>query len=290
MLLLALLKTYGSPMDLGPLDDDDKWLVDRFRERHPNEINAICELAPLRKQNAWVDPLLLNLFNIVATYGRRLSDDEDYSGLVLQSIRSAEAAAQNFDSVVDGIMKMDITHIRQILFFAQRLHPEFFGKNGVMDFYRALNEFNSMMAALSAAIKLGTGTFDRPRGRGRPPSPYTRPALELIELWEFITAEKPSLSTGWMIKKVPTPKKLDIERPKGGNHVETKQSSTEFIRLSLRMIKPEISDSEVFTAIKKALKVRDEGRRFFERASHDPLLRWLMGGRRPRLKTLGKKL
>ena len=74
------------------------WIA--FRERHPNEINAICELAPLRKQNAWVDPLLLNLFNIVATYGRRLSDDEDYSGLVLQSIRSAEAAAQNLHSLL----------------------------------------------------------------------------------------------------------------------------------------------------------------------------------------------
>jgi len=223
MLLLALLKTYGSPMDLGPLDDDDKWLLERFREMHPKEIDGICKLAPLQKNDAQVDRLLLELFNIVAIYGRRLSDSEDYSGRVLQSIRSAAVAAQNFGSVVDGIMKMDIRHVEQILLFAQKIHPQRFAERGVLDFYRTLNETHVIIEVLAGAMKVATGTSDRPRGRGRPTSPYTRPALELIELWEFITAEKPSWSTGWIIKKVPTPKKLDIERPKGG--IMSKRSS-----------------------------------------------------------------
>jgi hypothetical protein len=54
------------------------------------------------------------------------------------------------------------------------------------------------------------------------------------------------------------------------------------------MIKPDISDSEVFTAIKKALKVRDEGRRFFETASHDPVAS-LVDGTRASTKDARKK-
>jgi hypothetical protein len=77
---------------------------------------------------------------------------------------------------------------------------------------------------------------------------------------------------------VPTPKKLDVERPKGGQpRYETKQPSTEFVRLGLRMIKPAISDSEVFTAIKNALKVRDQLSELTEATQKEPWFRLLTG-------------
>jgi len=84
--------------------------------------------------------------------------------------------------------------------------------------------------------------------------------MQLMEAWEVFTAEQlwGEDSPVWVVKPVPTPKKLDVNDRK----VVTKQPSTEFIRIALRMINPAITDAQVFTAIKNARSLRDEAYEF----------------------------
>jgi hypothetical protein len=88
----------------------------------------------------------------------------------------------------------------------------------------------------------------------------------LIQLWEHVTAER--LQEGpqiLRIKQVPTPKK---------NEGIVDQSSTEFVRITLQMISPGITDSQVFTAIKHALQTQGE---FYELLPSDVDLAKTMG-------------
>src|SRR6185503_16435053 len=150
--------------------------------------------------------------------------------------------------------------LQKVLFIARESFRQQLEIGNVSSFLRMLNDFKALMLTLHAAIILGTGISGVSKGKGRPPSPYVEPALELIQVWESLTATRYAEDSPlWLMKRVPTPKKLEISEPKGKDQKYlTKQPSTEFILIALRMIDPKIKDAEVFTAIKKALAERDE--------------------------------
>lgn len=83
---------------------------------------------------------------------------------------------------------------------------------------------------------------------------HVLPAIELIQLWEHVIAQKSQKgSQTCTIKPVPTPKK---------NAGIIDQPSTEFVRIAFQMISPGIKVSKVFTAIKHALRVQMEFYKF----------------------------
>ena len=174
---------------------------------------------------------------------------------------------------MDGLAKMDIEQLQMVVVIASEIFPQPLEKRDVRAFLRLLHDFQALMLTLHAAIKLGTGISELPKSKGRPSSPYVQPALELIQVWESLTAtpycEDSPLE---VIKRVPTPKRLEVKDRK----YLTKQPSTEFILIALRMINPKIKDAEVFTAIKNALaegdKLSDFVRRKLRRRPPNSLL------------------
>jgi hypothetical protein len=243
----------------------------------PAELKEVCNLSQLRLDPRLIDPFLLQLGTIIYRHRNRYSTN-DYFDRVEQFIRSTNAAADNIDLVIECFGKMDIAHINSVLSVAIEIFPRpFFEKQDLEGFFRLLGDIRVLMMTLNVAVKIGTGVSGAPRGKGRPPSPYMLPALELIEAWESITAKKLGEDSPVMlIKRIPTPKRLDTSGPKDKERqFETKQPSTEFIRLALRMIKPDIKDSEVLTAIKRALKLRDTMYDFVRSKPPKSLLRQL---------------
>ena len=234
-----------------------KLQLDQLRADFPQEVEQICNLRPLRSSPHPVDDLLLKLCEIVHFGRRRLG--KQHVDLVVQTIRSSNDAAANIAQVIDGLAELDIEQLQNILFIAREVTPQPFEKRDLSAFFRLLNDYRALMLTLYAAIKLGTGISDVPKGKGRPSSPYVQPALELIEAWEAITATRYCEDSPLeVIKRVPTPKRLEASGPKGKDQKYlTKQPSTEFISIALHMINPNIRDAEVFTAIKNALRERD---------------------------------
>ena len=235
----------------------EKIQLDQLRYDFPREVERICNLEPLRSSPHLVDDLLLTLGKIVVFARRRL--DEQHIARVEQAIRSSNDVAANIAQVMNGLAKLDIEQLRMVLVIAREMVPQRFGKRDMSAVFRLLNDCQALMLVLPAAIKLGTGISGLPKGKGRQSSRYVQPALELIDVWEFLTATRYREDSPLeVIKRVPTPKRLEASGPKGKDQKYlTKQPSTEFISIALHMINPNIRDAEVFTAIKNALRERD---------------------------------
>jgi len=245
--------------------------LDILRADFPEEVQQICNLPPLHDRPHFIDDLLLKVSDIVYLGRRRL--DGNHVNCISQSIRSSNAAAADLENVVKGLTELDIEQLQAVLFIAKEVFPRpFFEKEDLKGFFELLGDFRVLMLTLYAAIRLGTGISDEARRRGRPRSPYVQPALKLIEIWESVTSElMRDDSSVWVIKRIPTPKKLDTSVPvKGFN---TKQPSTKFILITLRMINPKIKDAEVFTAIKNALALREKWYDFVRRKPPESFLR-----------------
>ena len=185
--------------------------LDQLRADFPQEVEQICNLEPLRSSPHLVDDLLLKLDKIVVFARRRL--DKQHIARVEQAIRSSNDAAAKIAQVMDGLAKMDIEQLQSVLFIAREAFRQPLEKRDVSAFFRLLNDFQALMLTLHAAIQLGTGISELPKGKGRPSSRYVQPALELIDVWEFLTAtpycEGSPLE---VIKRVPTPKRLEVAK------------------------------------------------------------------------------
>jgi hypothetical protein len=238
----------------------DKLRLAEFKAEFPNEVAQICNLAPLQAKPDLLDDFLLKVVNIVGLGRRRL--DKDHVERIIKSIRSSKDAADKIPAIAEALGEMDAGELGNVLSIATEVFPRPFFKNqDPMGIFRLLRDFHNLLLTLHAAIQLGTGIDERPPGRGRPSSPYVQPTLKLIEAWEVITAEQSWNDLPLLrVKDVPTPKRLDVRDQK----IVTKQPSTEFIRIALRMIDPNIKDAQVFTAIKNALSLRGEINEFIK--------------------------
>ena len=259
---------------------DTEWPLEVLRKEFESEIKEICKLKPLQKNPRLIDELLPPLAAILHAYRGRFLDTE-YFQRVEECVRSVKAAAKNIQHFSETFLRMDGNHTDIAMTFARRFSPQFFRENydlpgiRVGALLRMLVEIGVLLQTLAAGVTFATGISDAPRKRGRPSSAYTQPAYDLILLWQFWMAEKDASGFG-TVRPTPTPKRLDKLDPKiDEEHFGTKQPSTEFIGQALRMIDPKIKTSEIFTAIKKALKLDDRWDEFIRSEDGKKLLRLL---------------
>ena len=138
------------------------------------------------------------------------------------------------------------------------------------DYIELLNQLSSMihtMRVLTVALPIATGVSGNKRGQGRPPHPYFAAAMEMISLWEIVTAESkppPYNPDVFYIEAVKTAKK---ETKKGEADIVGSKVSIEFCRLVFRMIDPNITLPQVRTAINNARRAREMWLQFLDKAS-----------------------
>jgi hypothetical protein len=234
----------------------DQIRLNRIPSLYPKEFEAICKLRSLRERQDMLDHLKLELEQIVIQYRRRYSDAH-YFTRIEECVRFTNSAAANLANVVDRLGKLDGTHIETLWRAAHEIDSNGFSK---ADFMALLDQVKSMsqtlnLLAVALTVATGVAAGDK-RDRGRPANPYSEVARELIELWEFITAEQrppPYNPDVLWIKPVPTAKK---QVKKGESDTHASQESTEFCRLVLRMIDPNITLPQVRTVVNNARQDR----------------------------------
>ena len=124
---------------------------------------------------------------------------------------------------------------------------------GRLRFLQQIAQLRDKLTLYSEAIAFVVGS--RPKlkkgkvvySRGRPPSPYRMPTLELIHMWEGLTGAKAS-----------SPKNQKVETGDKATEFQATQWSTKFVQLCLRIIDPSLpkegSDGVAVSAIKLALE------------------------------------
>ena len=217
-------------------------------EWFPKELEEIFKLKPLR--HLANDDDFITAFGNIVHRNERLTDRETKQKL-LKLIQDVDEAADKIELVRKGIEGLDSELIKPVVNIASQLlpaaFPEALRKEDLTDIFF---QFQARLLFLSTALGLGTGLIPTRQKRGRKPSEHVSTAIELIQLWEHATAKKSVKNQKhFEIHPAPSPKK-----DKG----LIGQNSTEFVRLAFKLISPGITDAEVFTAIKHALKDQSE--------------------------------
>ncbi len=108
--------------------------------------------------------------------------------------------------------------------------------------HRDLENAQLTLSFFRLALQFATYFEAKPEGRSRPPLPYFVPTVQFMDMWERHTQTKVVAPKG-----VATGKR---------NSEEATQPSTEFVRLGLKMIDPNISAANTMTLMKRALADR----------------------------------
>jgi hypothetical protein len=232
-----------------------KLQLEKLRSEFKSDVDEILKLPPL---TAIPDPtdFLLTLGEVVYRGKRRRQNKHILA--IETALSYANDAVVQIEKIIEGLAQIDIEQWETILFAANHLFPDDCPREmSVLGLFNMLNHSRKLLVMLNAVAPIATGISDSPRGRGQPRSPYIHLAWQLIDLWEATTAQRKSEdSPVWQISRVPTPKRLDTRDDQ--KDLLTKQHSTRFIRIALRMISPNITNAQVFTAIKEALATRDQ--------------------------------
>jgi hypothetical protein len=263
--------------------------LERIPSRYPQEFEAICNLRTFKKQDQredgqddnkegrkddeevkrkdLLDYLKLELDDIVTKYKRRFSDNGHYFANIAECIRFAQAAPDYLQAVCDRLAKLDGTHIETLWTMASEIDPNEFAERDYMGLLNQLSSMIHTMKLLTVALPFATGVSGNKRGQGRPPKRYFEAAMEMILLWEIVTAESkppPYNPDVFFIEAVKTAKK---EVKKGEPDIVASKDSVEFCRLVFRMIDPNITLPQVRTAINNARKAREMWLQFLDSAS-----------------------
>jgi hypothetical protein len=228
----------------------------RIQSMYPRELDAICKLPSIRNRKDMLDHLKLELEEIVTKYRRRYAD-ANYFRHIEECVRFTKSAATNLEDVADRLVKLDGTHIETLWRVAHEIDSNGFSKASFRALFVQVISMSQTLDLLAGALTVATGiAAGDKRGKGRPPNPYPEVAGELIELWERITAEQkppPYNPDVLWIKPVSAAKKQVKE---GEPDTHASEESTEFCRLVLRMIDPNLTMPQVRTAVNNARQDR----------------------------------
>jgi hypothetical protein len=224
-----------------------------FDRDFPREYKKAKELIVRHNSDISDDELRFRLGEIVYLHRKRRMDP-DYKNRMEESISSAEAAADLADKILEDIMKADyeyrnvVVSIARYLFQEEKVVGELAGLTGQKGQELALLMFaGQVFRSFHLSLKLGSMYISELPSPTRPKTPYTLEAFKLIELWSFLTGE-PAVSPKGRAKG------------KDGEY-ESPQESTEFVRLSMTMIDPNSTLSQVQTSIKRAITQKEAYRR-----------------------------
>jgi hypothetical protein len=242
--------------------------LEKFRTDFPEADRQIRELVPLKSKSAVrIDELLLEVARIVSSARSRRK--ADYTEITLRAIRASKAAEADIKQTVEGLLKLDVEQLQLALNIIGEAFPDLplSKSDSFSSFFHLLAEFSELMMLIHHALRLATGQPDEPKSRGRPRSNHILPAFELMNAWESSTAVQLNDVEVWERKRIPVPKGLGAGvRGLKDEEINSKQPSTIFIGVVMRLIESTIKDSEVFTAIKHALELRDIWSQFIEKS------------------------
>ena len=222
--------------------------TNRLHIEFPSEFDRICQLI----QDAAADDLAsqketieLNLSEVVHRHRNRHSRDHQYFQRISAAIVSAKTAADHIDKLVNALISLDDAQRDAFMFTANTLSLGRFG-DSVGDFARHILEAQLTMHLFSKALHLSTPEPFELHRRGRPPVPFVLAASELVDLWETLTDQKALYPKG-------------SAKGKGGQD-EAVQPSTEFVRLSLKIINSNITTAQAITCLKRVFEI-NKGRK-----------------------------
>jgi hypothetical protein len=224
------------------------WLITDF----PKELHAICCLVPLRS-SANLIPFLTQLTAIIYLFRAKYE-----SVPVAKKVgRELEKGAGNLERAIQDFRRMNYFVLGAALPEVSEKSPRLKGLDATQ-VLELLDEYQVFLNALNDAVRTTADVALVPRKRGDKTAYHFVPTLPLMELWESILATQQDRAARRQGRGVPTPKRVtEVAQSKNKLTFISKQPSTEFIRIALRMIDPTITDAQVFTAIKVARSKRN---------------------------------
>jgi hypothetical protein len=214
----------------------------------PSKFSRICGLIRAAMTDdappSMDDPktVQLNISEIVNRHRNRHARDPDYFERIRRAIHSAEAAAEHIDKMVNALLNIDDAQRDAFMFVANTLSLGRFEGDTLEDLAHDVLEAQLTMHLFGRALRLSTLEPLEQRRKGRPRVRYVLAAYELIEMWEALTGQKAVYPKG-------------SAKGKAGK-CEAVQPSTEFIRLALKMIDPEIKNAQAITCLKYVFGIK----------------------------------
>jgi len=216
----------------------------------PAEFLGIKALLNKASPNRVTDNRLKASIGRLIHSARRLHKDREYREVLVDVIRKSYDAHTALGNIYEQIQLIDQDYLEgsldQVVFSLapdDRKLLQSFTSRGEEEPVQILIRFTRLfLQGLSSGLSDLTGSPEKKREHRRPPIPYVMDTLGFMNAWENFTG-----------KDVVTPK--GSARGPGGEIVGI-QPSTEFVRLCLKMIDPDITLSNVHTCIKRAIEFK----------------------------------
>jgi hypothetical protein len=171
------------------------------------------------------DDLRFAIGEVVYFYRHRYKHPR-YFDRIKKSIAEAQAAAEGLEKVKQGLLLLDVEHIKALVVTLnafRSLSGNKLEEVGYSEVFKKLNEASIWLQVCGAALEMATGLTPQKPGRGRPFLPYQIPTLALMDVWEELTGQPAVVPKG-------------TAPGKSSSSEEATQPSTQFIYLCLKMI------------------------------------------------------
>ena len=174
---------------LDEMEMPDRIHPDWLQREFPEDLQAICDLGPLRPNQNFAQ-FLIQLQAIIYLFrAPRVS-----KAGAIQAVRDLENGTSSIKRAIQGFAHVNYFLLGAALLDASKKWPRLKGLDA-KQVLELLDEFCVVSSALSEVMRSAAGISSVPRRRGDKREYYFVPALPLIELWESITG-----------KSVPTPR------------------------------------------------------------------------------------
>jgi hypothetical protein len=192
-------------------------------------------------------------------YLHRKRHAPDYKTRVDKAIDNAELASDLIEGIWEDILKSDHVYRDIVLTFAKCLASKTIGRASELltgqkgEELELLQIAGGIVRLFQTALTLGKNNIRGDPSLTRPKTPYTFEASKLLDLWLFYTKEEAVY-----------PKRVT-------NEEISKQPSTEFVRLGIKMIDSNSTLAKVHTSIIRAKEKKEKDKRELERFEKEGL-------------------